>query len=357
MGRLRSSPHAADVAVGAQRAIDQLVRNGTTAARVQVEIDPAVGHGPGRAPAAARRGGGRPDRAAARRPSRSGAWPPRACPSCWPRPWPPGSTWSVAARTSTPIPVRHLDLVFALAERHAQAGRPAPRLQRRPRPIAPGPGGRAHPGPRHAGPGVDRPRHDAGGHGPRRPAPRRSSSSPTAGISLVVMPVTDLHLTGHGDPGRPEHGPDRPGRRRRGPGGDLQQQHRQPVRAVRQRQPAPGGVAGRRRRPRRRSRRAGRCCSTPSPRSPASILGLDPHGPFAGGAAHLAVLDTLDADAVVLAAPTVLAPCATAAWWTRSSAITPAAGRCGGRRQLGAGRSPVRAKPAARRRRGTISRP
>ena len=117
------------------------------------------------------------------------------------------------------------------------------------------------------------------------------------------MPVTDLHLTGHGDPGRRSVAP-------------VDQAAAAGVRiAIAIANPfAPvgnasllqaawlTGIIG------RGGDAANRALLLDAITSlPGSILGLEPHGPSAGAPAHLAVLDALDPDTAVLAAPTVLA--------------------------------------------------
>jgi cytosine deaminase len=126
------------------------------------------------------------------------------------------------------------------------------------------------------------------------------------GIAVVVLPATDLYLAGHGEPGTRSLAP----------------WERAAARGVRVAiannnvcNPfAPFGngnllqaawLAG-----------IARRASTPASRAtlfeavtsaPARILGLEPHGPVAGAAAHLAVLDAIDPDEVVLEAPAVVA--------------------------------------------------
>jgi cytosine deaminase len=126
------------------------------------------------------------------------------------------------------------------------------------------------------------------------------------GIAIVVLPATDLYLAGHGDPGTRSLAP----------------WERAAARGVRVAiannnlcNPfAPFGngnllqaawLAG-----------IARRASTPASRvtlfeavtsTPAGILGLEPHGPRPGAAAHLAILDAIEPDDAVLEAPAVVA--------------------------------------------------
>ena len=127
-----------------------------------------------------------------------------------------------------------------------------------------------------------------------------------SGISLIVLPATDLYLAGHGEPGTRSLAPWERARARGVRVAIANNNLCNPF--------APFGngnllqaawLAGVVRRP-----------STPEGRrdlfdavtsAPAAILGLLPHGPAVGADAHLAILDALDPDEVVIEAPAVLA--------------------------------------------------
>lgn len=127
-----------------------------------------------------------------------------------------------------------------------------------------------------------------------------------AGIALVVLPFSDLHLAGHGDPGTRSvvdvgravdagvrvaigtNNLDNPF----APSGNGSLLHAAWLTGIVQR--ASGAVA--------RQRLLAAVSSTP-----AAILGLEPHGPVVGSPAHLAVVDSDDAAGAVSSAPSVVA--------------------------------------------------
>lgn len=304
MGRLRSSARATDVLLAARRTIDQLVRHGTTAARVQVEVGPAVGldlvelqlqlaasvaHRIELQLVAFPQGG-------------------LAAPGM-----PALLADAVAAGLDVvggcpyvdPDPAAHLDIVFGVAERyqlpvdlHLDFGdNPARSLiglvAERTRAL--GMQGRVTIGHVTTLASMD-----------TNSRARALDLLADAGISLVVMPVTDLHLTGHGDPGFRSVAPV-----------DLAAAAGVRVAISNNNVANPfapfgnanllqaawlAGVMRRSGDPESR-----RLLLDAITSAPASILGLAPHGPVEGADAHLVVLDTLDPDTAILDAPTVLA--------------------------------------------------
>ncbi|HXJ23806.1 MAG TPA: amidohydrolase family protein, partial [Polyangia bacterium] len=127
-----------------------------------------------------------------------------------------------------------------------------------------------------------------------------------AGVSLVVLPATDLYLAGHGEPGTRSLAPweravDR-GVRVAIANNNLENPF------------APFGngnllqaawLAGLTRRAATPARRQSLLDAIT--RAPAAILGLAPHGPTVEADAHLALLDSDDPDDVILRAPAVAA--------------------------------------------------
>jgi cytosine deaminase len=304
VARLRGRVGLAEVKRGAARAIDRLVASGVTAARAHVEIDPAVGldlvhlH---------------QDLARDRRDVLAldlVAFPQRGLEG-------PGMPELFAAAIAEGLtvvggcpyvdadPRRHLDLVFALAERHGApvdlhldfGDDPARSL---------------------LGLVLERTRAHAMagrvtiGHVttlaamPRDAQARALDAMAAAGVALVVLPATDLYLVGHGEPGSRSLAP---WERAADAGVRVaiaNNNFENPF--------APFGngnllqaawLAGIVRRGVEPARR--RALFEAITRAPAAILGLPPHGPAAGAEAHLAVLDSDEPADVVLRAPSVVA--------------------------------------------------
>jgi len=304
VARLRGRIGLADVRRGAERAIGRLVAQGVTAARAHVEIDPAVGldlvllH----------------QELAQQHRERIAldlvAFPQRGLEA-------PGMPELFAAAMAQGLavvggcpyvdqdPRRHLDLVFALAERHGapvdlhldfteDAGRSLLALVvERTRALAMG--GRVTIG--HVTTLAAMPV-DA--------QARALDALASAGIALVVLPATDLYLGGHGEPGTRSLAPwERAidaGVRVAIANNNIENPF------------APFGngnliqaawLAGLARRGSASSRR--RALFDAITRTPAEILGLPEHGPAPRAHAHLILVDTDDPVDVVLRAPAVLA--------------------------------------------------
>jgi cytosine deaminase len=305
VARLRARVSLDRVRRGAERAIDRLIANGVTAARAHVEIDPAVGLDLCRL---------LQELARARRDALAlqlVAFPQRGLEA-------PGMPELLAAAMAEGLsvvggcpyvdadPARHLDLVFALAERHAapvdlhldfsdDPGRSLlPLVVERTR--AHGMAGQVTIG--HVTTLAAMP--------PDAQA-RALQALAEAGIALVVLPATDLYLGGHGEPGSRSLAPwERAadaGVRVAIANNNLENPF------------APFGngnllqaawLAGLTRRAAAPARR--RTLFDAVTRAPAAILGLPPHGPATGADAHLALLDgDGDGPDVALRAPAVLA--------------------------------------------------
>jgi len=301
---LRGSMSLDAVRAAAERAVDVLVRNGTTAARAHVEIDPAVGlslvhlH---RALAAV---------VAERIELQLVAFPQRGLEA-------PGMVGLFAAAMSEGLdvvggcpyvdadPARHLDVVFALAERHGApvdlhldfSDDPARSLLAlvAERTRAHGMAGQV-----------------TIGHVTTLAAMRSDARSAAldlltkAGIALVVLPATDLYLAGHGEPGTRSLAPLEHARAAGvrvaiannnlgnpfAPFGNGSLVQAAWLAGIVQRASSPAARRG---------------LLDAITRAPAAILGLGDHGPCAGAGAHLALLDAHEVDDVVLQAPPVLA--------------------------------------------------
>jgi cytosine deaminase len=301
---LRTRLSAELVRQHAERAVDTLVRHGITAARVHVEIDSAVGL------ALVHLHRGLAAAVAGRIALELVAFPQRGLE-------PSGMRDLFAAAMAEGLsvvggcpyvdtdPRGHLDLVFALAERHGapvdlhldfsdDVGRSLLGLV------------------------VERTRAHAMsgrvtiGHvttlaamAPDAQA-RALAALAEAGIALVVVPATDLYLAGHGEPGTRSLAP-------------WERAAEAGVRVAIANNNidnpfAPFGngnllqaawLAGLTRRAVTPDRR--RLLFEAVTSGPAAILGLPPHGPVVGSAAHLALIDTRHAEDAVLCAPAVLA--------------------------------------------------
>jgi cytosine deaminase len=304
VGRLRGRISREQVRRGAERALDRLVASGVTAARAHVEIALAVGlelvhlH---------------QDLARARRDVLAldlVAFPQRGLEA-------PGMPELFAAAVAEGLPVvggcpyvdadprRHLDLVFALAERHGA-------------PVDLHLDFSDDPGRSLLDLVLERTRAHAMsgrvtiGHVttlaamPRDAQARALDAIAAAGVALVVLPATDLYLVGHGEPGSRSLAPwERAvaaGVRVAIANNNLQNPF------------APFGngdllqaawLAGVVRRGVSRAHRRALLDAVTS--APAAILGLPPHGPTAGAEAHLAIVDSDEPADVALRAPAVLA--------------------------------------------------
>ncbi|MFC5754766.1 amidohydrolase family protein [Actinomadura rugatobispora] len=290
-----------DPAEGAERAVRTLVRNGVTAARAMVEIDPAVGL----------------DFIALHRALPSDllhlqlvAFPQRGLEL-------PGMPALLADAMAEGLdvvggcpyvdadPRRHLDLVFALAERHGA-------------PVDLHLDFHDDPGSSLLDLVVERTRaHGMAGRVTIGHVTTLAAMAPdaadraferlaSAGISLVALPATDLYLAGHGRPGTRSVAPvDRA--RAAGvrvavannnignpfaPFGNADLVQAAWLTGITHRL---AGEADR------------RDLLEAITTAPAAILGLEPHGPAPGAHAHLAVLDARSVEDVVLQAPPVLA--------------------------------------------------
>lgn len=304
MGRLRSNAHAAEVLLDARRAIDQLVRHGTTAARVQVEIGPSVGLELVELQLELA------EAAADRIHLQLVAFPQGGLAA-------PGMPRMLAAAVAAgldvvggcpyvdPDPAAHLDTVFGVAERHQlpvdlhldfgdDPGRSLIGLVAE-RTLALGMQGQVTIGHVTTLASMDA---DA--------RARALGLLADAGIALVVMPVTDLHLTGHGDPGYRSLAPidlaAAAGIRVAISNNNIANPFAPFGNANLLQAAWLTGVVGR-----SGGRESRRLLLDAITRGPASILGLDPHGPVVGADAHLVVLDTIDADTAILEAPSALA--------------------------------------------------
>ncbi|GAA1804557.1 amidohydrolase family protein [Luedemannella flava] len=304
VARMRGTVPAATVAAGARRAVDALIAAGTTAARAHVEIDPAIGlrmvelHRD------------LAEHAGERLRLQLSAFPQRGLEL-------PGMPQLLDAALAEGLdvvggcpyvdrdPAAHLDLVFSLAERYGRpvdlhldfTDDPAASLLGLvvERTLAHGMAGRVTIG--HVT--------TLAAMAPDAQA-RAFDQLAGAGIALVVLPATDLYLTGHGEPGTRSlapidraalagvtvaiannnlHNPFSP----YGNGSLLQA----------------AWLAGITRRLVTAADRAALLASITS--GPAEILGLAPHGPDLGADAHLAIVDSTDPDGAILQAPTVLA--------------------------------------------------
>jgi cytosine deaminase len=301
---LRETVGLERVRANAERAVDLLVRNGVVAARVHAEIDPVVGL---ELVELQRELG---ERVAERIELQLVAFPQRGLELA-------GTIelMDAALRAGVPVvggcpyvdsdPGRHLDVVFRLAERYDRAidlhldfsddpGRSlltsvAERV-------------RAH--------GV--PGRVTLGHVTTLSAmaPEAQAAAldllASAGISLVVLPATDLYLAGHGEPGTRSLAPIARARRAGvrvaiannnldnpfAPFGNASLLHAAWLAGVVQRMADA------------ESRRF--LCEAIS-HEPAAILGLPVHGPMQGAFAHLVLLDADHPDDIVSSAPPVLA--------------------------------------------------
>jgi cytosine deaminase len=304
VARLRGRIGVEEVRRGAERAVDRLIANGVTAARAHVEIDPAVGlalvhlH---------------QDLARARRDAIAldlVAFPQRGLEaSGMPDLFAAAMAEGLSVVGGCPYvdadPGRHLDLVFALAERHSA-------------PVDLHLDFSDDPGRSLLALVVERTRAHAMagrvtiGHVttlaamPRDSQARALDALAAAGIALVVLPATDLYLGGHGEPGSRSLAPwERAvdaGVRVAIANNNIENPF------------APFGngnllqaawLAGVVRRGAQPARRA--ALFDAITRAPAAILGLPPHGPAAGACAHLALLDSTEPADVALRAPAVLA--------------------------------------------------
>jgi cytosine deaminase len=304
VARLRGRLGLDQVRRAAARAIDRLVGQGITAARVHVELDPSVGlslvhlH---QALAAEVK-----DRIALE----LVAFPQRGLelpgmPELLAGAMEAGTTVVGGCPYVDAAPARHLDQVFALAERHAapidlhldfsdDAGRSLLALVRE-RTRAHGLEGRVTIG--HVTTLAAMP--------PDVQA-RVLDGLAQAGIALVVLPATDLYLAGQGEPGTRSLAP---WERARDAGVRVAIANNNIENPF-----APFGngnllqaawLAGLMRRAASPARR--RALLDAITTAPAAILGLPPHGPAAGAAAHLALLDSEHPADAALCAPAVLA--------------------------------------------------
>ncbi|MBL7495808.1 amidohydrolase family protein [Frankia sp. CNm7] len=304
VGRLRETVPIERIHAGAALAIDTLVRHGTVAARVHVEIDPVAGldlvtfHQALTASVA--------DRCEVQ----LVAFPQRGLER-------PGTRELMAAAMAEGLdvvggcpyvdqdPIAHLDAVFALAERHG-------------RPVDLHLDFHDEPGRSLIEAVAERTRaHGMAGRVTIGHVTTLAAMAPTAqasaldlladaGIALVVLPATDLYLGGHGEPGTRSLAPvDRA----------IQAGVRVAIANNNLANPfAPFGngnllqaawLAGITRRMADDDQPGGLLAAVTT--TPAAILGLPEHGPQPGRAAHLAVLDTADPASVPLGAPAVLA--------------------------------------------------
>jgi len=304
VARLRGRVALDNVRRAAERAVDCLIAQGVTAARAHVEIDPAVGldlvHLHHELADSAR------DRIALE----LVAFPQRGLEA-------PGAAELFAAAMAEGLdvvggcpyvdadPRRHLDRVFALAERHGapidlhldfsdDVGRSLLALVVE-RTRAHGMAGRVTVG--HVT--------TLAAMAPDAQA-RALHSLAAAGIALVILPATDLYLAGQGEPGARSLAPwERAidaGVRVAIANNNIENPF------------APFGngnllqaawLAGLVRRAVAPARR--RALLDAITHVPAAILGLPRHGPAAGAEAHLALLDTEESAGVALRAPAVLA--------------------------------------------------
>jgi len=303
---LRGRIDLPDVRRGAERAVDRLIANGVTAARAHVEIDRAVGLGLVHL---------HQDLARARGDEIAldlVAFPQRGLEAT-------GMPELLAAAMAEGLnvvggcpyvdadPARHLDIVFALAERHGA-------------PVDLHLDFSDDPGRSLLALVVERTRAHAMagrvtiGHVTTLAAMARDDQAraldalAAAGVALVVLPATDLYLGGHGEPGQRSLAP---WERAADAGVRVAIANNNIENPF-----APFGngnllqaawLAGIVRRGVAPARR--RTLFDAVTRVPAAILGLPEHGPFARAAAHLALVDSTDPTDVQLAlrAPAVLA--------------------------------------------------
>jgi cytosine deaminase len=304
VARLRGRVPLADVRRAAERAVDRLIAGGVTAARAHVEIDPAVGLGLCHLHL---------DLARARQDAialQLVAFPQRGLETRgMPELLAAAMAEGLAVVGGCPYvdadPARHLDLVFALAERHAApidlhldfSDDPArsllPLVVERTR--AHGLAGRVTIG--HVTTLAAMPA-DA--------QARALDALAAAGIALVVLPATDLYLAGHGHPGTRSLAPwERAvdaGVRVAVANNNIENPFAPFGNGNLLQAAWLAGVARRAAPPARR-----RALLDAVTHAPAAILGLPAHGPTAGADAHLALLDSDDALDVALRAPAVLA--------------------------------------------------
>ena len=304
VGRLRKVLTLDDVRIGALRAVDTLVRNGTTAARVHVEIDPVTGLGPvtlHQALAAA---------VAERCRLQLVAFPQRGLEL-------PGAADLLRAAMAEGLavvggcpyvdddPAAHLDVVFALAQRHGvpidlhldfsdDPGRSLLTL-------------------------VAERTKATGMHGlvtighvttlaAMSPSDRARSLALLAehDIALVALPATDLHLAGGGSPGTRSVAPVleavRAGLRVAIANNNIANPFAPFGNGNLVQAAWLAGVVGR-----AASDEDQRLLLDAISTSPAAILGLPAPGVAVGAVADLAVLDTTDPGAVIRGAPGVVA--------------------------------------------------
>jgi cytosine deaminase len=304
VARMRARVPGHTVAAGARRAVDALVAAGTTAARAHVEIDPAIGL------SMVELHRDLVGYAGDRLRLQLSAFPQRGLeqggmPQLLDAALAEGLDVVGGCPYVDSDPAAHLDLVFALAERYGRpvdlhldfTDDPSRSLIAlvAERTLAHGMTGRVTVG------------HVTTLAAMGRDAQARSFDLLAgAGIALVVLPATDLYLTGHGEPGSRSlapidraaeagvtvaiannnlHNPFSP----YGNGSLLQA----------------AWLAGITRRLVTAPQRAGLLAAITS--GPARILGLPSHGPTVGLEAHLAVVDSVDSDGAILQAPAVLA--------------------------------------------------
>jgi cytosine deaminase len=304
VARLRGSVPPSVFAAGARRAVDTLVANGVTTARAHVELDPAVG----RSLIDLHRG--LAEYANGRLTLQLSAFPQRGLEL----PGMPQLLRDAVAEGLDVVggcpyvdsdPAAHLDLVFRLAEKYD-------------RPVDLHLDFTDDPSGSLIGLVAER----TGAHGmtgrvtighvttlAAMPVDEQAAALDrlaAAGIALVVLPATDLYLTGHGEPGTRSLAPVE---RAAAAGVSVAIANNNIQNPF-----APYGngsllqaawLAGLTRR-----------LVSPGERqllldavtvNPAAILGLSPHGPTAGAAADLTLLDACSVDDVVLRTPTVLA--------------------------------------------------
>jgi cytosine deaminase len=301
---LRETLDLQQVRVNAERAVALLVRQGVVAARVHAELDPAVGL------ALVELQQELAARVADRIELQLVAFPQRGLELQGTR-----ELMQAALQGGVPVvggcpyvdsdPARHLDFVFALAERHAtpvdlhldfsdDPGRSLLGL------VAE----RVH---AHAMAGRVTIGHvtTLAAMAPEAQA-RALDLLAAAGIALVVLPATDLYLAGHGEPGTRSLAPIARARRAGvrvaiannnlhnpfAPFGNANLLQAAWLAGILQRL---ADAEGR------------RFLLEAITHEPAALLGLPRHGPSAGALAHLALLDTHDPEQAIVNAPAVLA--------------------------------------------------
>jgi cytosine deaminase len=304
VGDLRGRMPLRDVARNAERAVDLLVKNGVTAARVHVEIDPAVGLDlVGLHQELAGRVADRLELQLVAFPQRGFDLPRMQ--ELTAQAMEEGMAVIGGAPYVDADPRRHLDIVFSLAEKYGAPidlhfdfsdepqcsliGLLAERVQ------ALGMQGRVTIG--HVT--------TLAAMAPADQA-RALDLLGRAGIALIVLPATDLYLAGHGDPGTRSLAPIERARAAGVRVAIANNNIRNPF--------APFGngnllqaawlAAIMRRANDPDARRSFLEAITTEP---AAILGLREHGPTAGARAHLAIVDAVQAEDVVAMAPPVLA--------------------------------------------------